>query len=80
MEIYKNLNGNSSVTHYNIGQDYIEVKFQKEPAIYAYNNLLNGIHHIEMMKSYAIAGRGLGSYINKNPSVRDRFMKQIENF
>jgi len=77
MEIYKNLNGNSSVTHYNIGEDYIEVKFKSGATIYTYNHLLNGTHHIETMKNLALAGKGLAGYIIKNPQVRDRFIKQV---
>jgi len=62
MEIYKNLNGNSSVRAYEIGNDSITVYFT-DGTIYLYNYQSTGPSNIEEMKVLARAGRGLNSFI-----------------
>ncbi len=64
MEKYKNLSTNSSVTHYEIGDDFILVKFQ-DNMVYRYNYFIPGVMHVNKMKDCAKAGCGLNSYINK---------------
>ena len=64
MEKYKNLSTNSSVTHYEIGDDFILVKFQ-DKMVYRYTHIMPGIMHVNKMKDCAKAGFGLNSYINK---------------
>ena len=63
MEQYKNLSGQSGVSSYEIGNDSIKVRF-KDGHVYLYNNASAGRTNIEHMKSLAIAGRGLNSFIN----------------
>lgn len=65
METYKNLNGDSGVRAYEIGNDSITVEF-KDGSAYLYNYTSAGSSNIEQMKTLAIAGSGLNSYINKN--------------
>lgn len=62
MENYSNLNGNSSVTAFEIGQDFIIVTFS-DGSQYLYTYRSAGGAHIEQMKNLARAGRGLNSYI-----------------
>jgi hypothetical protein len=62
MEIYKNLNGNSSARAYEIGIDSITVHFS-DGTVYLYTNQSAGRDNIERMKTLAIAGRGLNSFI-----------------
>ena len=64
MELYGNLNGNSGVSYYEIGLDFIRVQFHG-PAIYVYDHMRPGRPYVEHMKSLAVAGRGLGTYINE---------------
>lgn len=64
MELYKNISGNSGVIAYEIGPDYIRIKFQ-DGKIYNYDYLVPGKTHVEEMKNRAIKGRGLTTYINK---------------
>ena len=65
MELYKNI-GVSGVTHYALGEDYIDLKFKGKSRVYRY--YVN--HQVEAMKLLAIAGKGLNTYINR---VRPNF-------
>ncbi len=64
-ERYRNLNGDSGVSHYAIGADFIAVQFQNA-TVYIYDGSRPGAHHVAQMKSLAEAGRGLGTYINQH--------------
>ncbi len=65
MERYKNLGGNSGVSAYKIGDDWIRVEFS-DRSLYLYNYQSAGRQNIETMKSLALSGRGLNSFINTN--------------
>lgn len=64
MERYKNLGGDSGVSGYKIGDDSITVQFSTGK-VYLYTYRSAGSAHIEKMKSLAVAGKGLNSYISK---------------
>ena len=66
MMIYKNNNGNSNVSSYEIGDDFIEVLFNGTPKIYRYTYKSAGKSNIENMKDLAKNGSGLNSFINTN--------------
>lgn len=63
LEIYKNIDNDSNVTHYEIGGTYIRVKFNGTVKIYTYSYHSAGIEKVEHMKQLAQAGDGLNSYI-----------------
>ena len=65
MERYKNLGGDSGVVGYEIGSDFIKVKF-KSGKVYVYDYASAGRDNIEHMKSLAKVGTGLNAFINKN--------------
>ena len=65
MERYKNLGGKSGVAAYEIGNDSITVQFH-DGAIYLYNNQKPGSVNVERMKSLAISGQGLNSFISSD--------------
>lgn len=65
MEAYGNLGGNSNVTAYEIGNDWIKVQF-RDGAIYTYTYQSAGQVNIEQMKKLAAAGRGLNSFISSD--------------
>lgn len=65
MERYRNLNGDSGVFTFEIGDDYIKVVFSTGVE-YTYSNHKAGRLHVENMKRLAIQGAGLNAYINKN--------------
>jgi len=67
MEPYKNLGGNSSVVAYQLGEDYIKVQFiTGHWTIYTYTYLSASSAAIETMKSLAVRGQGLNSYLSTN--------------
>lgn len=61
---YRNLNGNSNVESYEIGFNYVAVRFRGTPKVYIYSYSSAGADRVERMKVLAEAGRGLNSYIN----------------
>jgi hypothetical protein len=76
-ERYRNLNGDSGVTYYAIGSDFIAVQFQ-DPNVYIYDNIRPGLAHVERMKALAAGGRGLGSYISQH--VRKAFTRKQKSW
>jgi len=70
MEPYLNLSGDSGVTHFESGPDYIRVRF-RSGTTYRYGPVRPGRHHVAQMKAFAAAGRGLATYINEH--VRNVF-------
>jgi len=72
MTRYSNYGGDSGVSYYEYGADYINVKFSTGK-IYTYSYSSANIHHIEKMKTLADQGRGLNSYIMKN--VKNDFVR-----
>ena len=64
MKRYKDINGDSGVYGYEIGNDYIIVQF-KTGALYTYSYSKAGKDNVEMMKKLAELGDGLNSFINK---------------
>ncbi len=70
MERYKNLGGNSGVSAYEISDESITVQFSSG-AVYLYTYNSAGSSNIKKMKSLAVAGKGLNSFIMRN--VRDGY-------
>ena len=65
MERYRNTGRDSGVSAYEIGADYIGVKFSSTSRTYTYSYRRAGSGHVEQMKRLAQGGRGLNSYINR---------------
>jgi hypothetical protein len=76
MEPYKNKSKTSGVTNYEIGEDYIGIKFKGKSTVYIYSESVIDKEHIDAMKKLAISGRGLGTYISQHPSVRNGYKKR----
>jgi hypothetical protein len=69
MVSYKSLSGKpSGVTAYEIGVDFIEVKFHTYKR-YRYTVKVNNLEVIEHMKSLALASEGLSTYIAQNKDI-----------
>jgi hypothetical protein len=66
MERYRNSGRDSGVDSFEIGDDYIEVKFTGTFKKYRYSYMRAGRHHVDQMKVLARRGSGLNSYINSN--------------
>ena len=63
MERYLDLDGDSGVVGYEIGDTFIRVKFSGTAKIYTYSYRSAGVTRIEDMKRLARSGDGLNSYI-----------------
>jgi hypothetical protein len=66
MERYRNSGGDSGVSAYEIGSDYIIVVFKGNPKPYRYSYNGAGSYHVENLKKLAINGNGLNAYINNH--------------
>lgn len=65
MPTYQNLGGDSGVASFEIFEDAIEVTFTSG-ACYRYTDESAGAANIARMKSLALAGQGLNSFIQRN--------------
>lgn len=65
MERYANRSSGSGVSAYEIGSDYIRVRFSSG-STYQYSYRKAGQVNVENMKILASAGSGLNSYINSH--------------
>lgn len=71
---YKNLSGDSKVAKYEIKKDALTIRFT-DHGVYRYTNQTAGPENISKMKTLAIAGKGLGTFISAN--LKDRFLRKI---
>ena len=74
MPQYRNLDGNSGVDAYEIGTDFIDVRF-RAGGTYRYDHTSPGALHVERMKELAIDGRGLSTYISRH--VRKAYARKL---
>ena len=69
MEIYKNLSGQSNISHYEIADSSITVKFKTRSKdgcdTYLYTYASAGSSNIEKMKQLAVKGSGLNTFISQ---------------
>ncbi len=65
MEKYRDIDGDSGIRSFLLGDDFIEVEFSTGK-IYTYTYASGGSYHIEKMKDLATRGDGLNAYINNN--------------
>jgi hypothetical protein len=63
MEIYANRGGNSNVESFELGNDFIAVKFKSTSKIYVYSYSSAGAYNVYRAKVLAKDGSGLGSHI-----------------
>lgn len=71
---YKNVSGDSKVARYEIRKDSMTIRFT-DHSVYRYTNQSADPANISKMKTLALAGKGLGTFIEGN--VKDRFLKKI---
>ncbi len=71
MQKYRDIDNDSGVDSFDIGQDSIIVKFTGTTRLYVYSYRTAGARHVEAMKRLALAGDGLNAYINAH--VKDRY-------
>lgn len=73
MERYGNVGGDSGVTAYESGADFIRVQFS-DGGMYLYTYGVTGRERVDRMKQLASSGQGLNSYINK--TVRKAYARK----
>ena len=73
MKKYKNIDGDSNVSYYEIGDDYITVWFSGTARPYTYSYATAGAANVEHMKVLAELGDGLNGFINSK--VRNKYVK-----
>ncbi|MDE2512204.1 MAG: hypothetical protein KGL74_13855 [Elusimicrobia bacterium] len=71
---YKNLSGDSKVARYELRKDGVTIRFT-DHTVYRYTNQSADPANISRMKTLALAGKGLGTFIDAN--VKDRFLRKI---
>ena len=74
MKKYKNLSGKSAVALYEVAKDSVTVGFTSRE-MYIYSNQSAGSANVSQMKSLALAGKGLSTFIDAN--VKERFARKI---
>lgn len=73
-EKYLNLSGNSTVASYKIVKDAVTIGFTSHGK-YIYSNQSAGRLNINQMKALAIAGKGLGTFIEAN--LKEGYARKI---
>lgn len=71
---YKNLGGKSIISQYEIEKDAVNLRFTDHSS-YRYTNQSAGRDNIAKMKELALAGKGLGTFVES--SLKDRFERKI---
>jgi len=65
MTNYSDASGISGITAYQCGNDSITIEY-KGGSAYLYSDQVAGAANVGHMKSLAVSGQGLNTYINKN--------------
>ncbi len=73
-EKYNNLGKKSIVAQYKILQDSVTIRFA-DHSVYIYNNQSAGRLNVNQMKALAVAGKGLGTFIETN--LKEGFARKI---
>jgi len=66
MRKYKDIDRDSNIEAYDIGADYIIIRFNNGKRDYTYTNTTAGRTNVETAKRLAENGEGLNSHINRN--------------
>jgi len=74
MKSYKNVSGKSTVAMYELAKDFVTVRFASQE-VYRYSNQSAGRENVGKMKVLALAGKGLGTFIENN--VKDKFARKV---
>jgi hypothetical protein len=75
MERYRNLSGNSGVDAYELGGDFIMIRF-RPGVVYWYTAASVGARHLAVLKRLAQRGQGLGTYISQHAEVNGGYERK----
>jgi hypothetical protein len=73
MKRYRNISSNSGILAYEIGGNFIKIKFT-DGEVYIYDYKRPGKTHVEQMKKLALKGKGLATYVNR--FVRENYSEK----
>jgi hypothetical protein len=74
MQRYRNWSGTSGVREFEVGPDFIILRWDSgKPYTYSYDSV--GEQNVEEMKRLALKGSHLNAFINRTPEIRDGFVK-----
>lgn len=71
---YKNLSGDSKVVRYHIAKDALTIRYT-DNSVYLYTNQSATPGAISKMKTLALAGKGLGTFIATN--AKDAYSRKV---
>ena|SRR5688572_9102165 len=74
---YGDVSGSSGIVNYSSGNDFIWIEF-KDNVIYLYHAQLIGEKQVKELSHKAILGKGLSTFINQNPQIRDNFLERYK--
>ena len=77
MKAYRNLNGDAGVAAYEQGPGWIRIRFHRG-GTYRYTSDRVGPRNLKAMKRLAEEGRGLTTFINQHPEVKDGYAGHLE--
>ncbi|SIT44272.1 conserved hypothetical protein [Paraburkholderia ribeironis] len=75
MERYRNLSGDSGVDAYEIGDEFVKVRFRSGD-VYWYTQASVGARHVAALKCLARRGQGLSAYISQHPEVKEGYARR----
>ena len=70
MQRYRNQSGSSGIVAYELGEEYIDVKFVNGE-VYHYTSRRPGPRDLQHMKELAVRGEGLSTFISRH--IRTRY-------
>jgi hypothetical protein len=76
MQRYRNPSGTSGVREFEIGADFIVLRWSS-PKLYAYTYATVGEQNVEEMKRLAVKGSHLNKFINEHPEIKRGFVRQL---
>ena len=77
MQRYRNPSGTSGVREYEIGPDFIVLRWSR-PKLYTYTYASVGERNVEEMKRLALKGSHLNKFINEHPEIRGGFVRELQ--
>jgi hypothetical protein len=75
MERYRNLSGDSGVEAYEIGDDFVAVRF-RHGVVYWYTEASVGARHVAALKRLVRRGQGLSTYISQHADVSGSYARK----
>ena len=74
MQRYRNYSGTSGIRSFEIGEDFIVLKWAGDE-LFRYTYTSVGKENVEVMKQLAIKGSHLNAFINRHPEIKKGFVK-----